>query len=337
MPRGRIRWGAAVLVAAALCLAPAPAFAGSPRVAALQAALQAKGLYTAEVDGVPGPMTRAATMRFQRRKRLTVDGVAGPQTSRALGSRGRPRLGSRVSGHSRRSAGTWRPCSSCSGASGFSPGAIDGGFGPGTARAVYAYQRSTGLRRRRHRRAPRRSAPCAAARRPSRLTRALLPAARRARWATASVTSAAAATRASTSPCRAGRASRRPAGASWSSPAGTRAATATSSWSSTGSASPAGTPTFRGSPPAPGQAVSGGTLLGLRRLHGPLDRPAPPLGGAPLRHPGHPAAVHAGPRQRTGTRIGLTASRVRTRDGRQGDAVPAHGATSVRLRYLPGC
>jgi murein DD-endopeptidase MepM/ murein hydrolase activator NlpD len=113
-------------------------------VAALQAALAAKGLYTVEVDGVPGPMTRTATMRFQRRKRLTVDGVAGPQTIRALGSRGRPRLGSRALVQP--SIGwdvaavqflLWR--------SGFSPGGIDGGFGPGTARAVYAYQRSTDL------------------------------------------------------------------------------------------------------------------------------------------------------------------------------------------------
>ena len=113
-------------------------------MAALQAALQAKGLYTIEVDGVPGPMTRAATMRFQRRKRLAVDGVAGPQTRRALGSRGRPLLGSRVLAQPHVGWDVaavqfllWR--------SGFSPGGIDGGYGPGTARAVYAYQRSTGL------------------------------------------------------------------------------------------------------------------------------------------------------------------------------------------------
>jgi murein DD-endopeptidase MepM/ murein hydrolase activator NlpD len=144
MPRGRIRWGAAVFAAAALCLAPASALAGSPRVAALQAALQAKGLYTVEVDGVPGPMTHAATVRFQRRKRLTADGVAGPRTIRALGTRGRPRLGSRMV--MQPNVGwdvaavqflLWR--------NGFSPGAIDGGYGPGTARAVYAYQRATDL------------------------------------------------------------------------------------------------------------------------------------------------------------------------------------------------
>ncbi len=144
MPRGRIRWGVPVSVAVALLIAAVPASAGSPKVAAVQAALKAKGLYTAEVDGVPGPLTRAATMRFQRRKRLTVDGVVGPGTRRALGRRGRPGLGSRVLATS--AVGwdvamlqflLWRE--------GYSPGAIDGDLGPGTSRAVYAYQRAIGI------------------------------------------------------------------------------------------------------------------------------------------------------------------------------------------------
>src|SRR4051794_28639566 len=54
-PSGRIRWGVAVMVAAVFLLpVPGQALAGSPNVAALQAALKVKGLYTAEVDGVPG-------------------------------------------------------------------------------------------------------------------------------------------------------------------------------------------------------------------------------------------------------------------------------------------
>jgi murein DD-endopeptidase MepM/ murein hydrolase activator NlpD len=113
-------------------------------VAALQAALKAKGTYAPEVDGVPGPITRAATMRFQRRRHLTVDGVAGPQTRRALGRHGRPSLGRRVLAQPKVGWDVaelqfllWRR--------GFSPGAIDGGFGPGTARAVFAYQRSVGI------------------------------------------------------------------------------------------------------------------------------------------------------------------------------------------------
>jgi murein DD-endopeptidase MepM/ murein hydrolase activator NlpD len=145
MPRGRIRWGVLVPVAVALTLiAAVPASAGSPRVAAVQAALKAKGLYVAEVDGVPGPLTRAAVMRLQRRKGLTVDGVVGPRTRRALGRRGRPGLGSRVL--SQPALGwdvamlqflLWRED--------YSPGAIDGQFGAGTSRAVYAYQRGAGI------------------------------------------------------------------------------------------------------------------------------------------------------------------------------------------------
>ena len=141
---GRIRWGAAAVAAFFILLACGQAVAGSPNVAALQAALKAKGLYGAEVDGVRGPVTRSALMRFQRRARLTVDGVAGPQTRRALGRRGRPALGRRVLTMSRVGWDVaelqfllWRR--------GFSPGPIDGAFGAGTARAVFAYQRSASI------------------------------------------------------------------------------------------------------------------------------------------------------------------------------------------------
>jgi murein DD-endopeptidase MepM/ murein hydrolase activator NlpD len=141
---GRILGGVATTAAALLLVAPGTALAGSPNVAALQAALKAHGLYPAQVDGVRGPVTIRAVRRFQRRRHLAVDGVAGPQTRRALGRRGRPRLGARVV----RSPMTgwdvaalqfllWRR--------GFSPGQVDGSFGPATGRAVQAYQRSAGL------------------------------------------------------------------------------------------------------------------------------------------------------------------------------------------------
>jgi murein DD-endopeptidase MepM/ murein hydrolase activator NlpD len=89
----------AALVVAVVLLAlvawPSSAAAGSS-VAALQAALHAKGIYDGTVDGIAGPLTRDAVRRFQARRGLAVDGIAGPQTRRALGWRGRPRLGGRV-------------------------------------------------------------------------------------------------------------------------------------------------------------------------------------------------------------------------------------------------
>ncbi|HVW88838.1 MAG TPA: peptidoglycan-binding domain-containing protein, partial [Gaiellaceae bacterium] len=59
--------------------------AGAPAVAALQVALLRKGVYVGAVDGVAGPLTRAAVRRLQARDGLVVDGIAGPETRRALG------------------------------------------------------------------------------------------------------------------------------------------------------------------------------------------------------------------------------------------------------------
>src|SRR5688572_11682293 len=82
-------------VALALVLAPRAAARVSSDTAALQVALRAKGLYGGSIDGVAGPATRAGVRALQARRGLVVDGIAGPQTRRALGRRGRPRLGSR--------------------------------------------------------------------------------------------------------------------------------------------------------------------------------------------------------------------------------------------------
>ncbi|MGI8595277.1 MAG: peptidoglycan-binding protein [Solirubrobacteraceae bacterium] len=124
--------------------APDPARAGRADVAALQVALRALGLYRVAVDGISGPFTRRGVRRFQRRKGLVADGIAGRRTRRALGRRGRPRLGSRPM---RRGQRGWDVAAIqyLLSRRGFGPGGFDGGFGPNTSAAVKRFQRAAGL------------------------------------------------------------------------------------------------------------------------------------------------------------------------------------------------
>jgi murein DD-endopeptidase MepM/ murein hydrolase activator NlpD len=124
-----------------LCLVlAAPAAAGSPNVAALQVALQARGLYAGTIDGLGGPATTAAVRRFQRRARITVDGVAGPQTRRALGRYGRHRFRGRLL---RAGKAGWDVAALqfALAEHGFPSGTFDGGFGPRTDAALRRFQR----------------------------------------------------------------------------------------------------------------------------------------------------------------------------------------------------
>jgi putative peptidoglycan binding protein len=84
-----------VLMLAVAAVLAAQARGASPKVAALQVALFQRGYYHKGFDGVAGPVTRAATKRFQRRHHLVADGIAGPRTRAALGRWGRHELGAR--------------------------------------------------------------------------------------------------------------------------------------------------------------------------------------------------------------------------------------------------
>ena len=109
------RLGAAIaLPLVALVLAGSAAGATrDARVAALQVALRANGLYKGDVDGLIGPRTDRAVRRLQARAKITVDGIVGPQTRKALGKLGRPGLGTRTLKLAS-AAGTSRHCSSAS-------------------------------------------------------------------------------------------------------------------------------------------------------------------------------------------------------------------------------
>lgn len=54
-------------------------------VAQVQSKLSGMGYSVGPYDAAYGPLTKAAVMRFQRSKGLTVDGVVGPSTSAAMG------------------------------------------------------------------------------------------------------------------------------------------------------------------------------------------------------------------------------------------------------------
>jgi murein DD-endopeptidase MepM/ murein hydrolase activator NlpD len=62
---------------------------GNPNVAALQVGLRTHHLFAGTVDGVLGPNTEQALIRFQRRKGLSPDGVLGARTRKAFGRYGR--------------------------------------------------------------------------------------------------------------------------------------------------------------------------------------------------------------------------------------------------------
>jgi murein DD-endopeptidase MepM/ murein hydrolase activator NlpD len=114
-------------------------------LAALQVALQARGLYSGSIDGLGGPRTTRAITRFQRRAGLAPDGVPGARTRRALGRYGRHVLGSRplIRGETGWDVAAlqfllaWH---------GFPSSTIDGGLGVHTERALWRFQRWARLR-----------------------------------------------------------------------------------------------------------------------------------------------------------------------------------------------
>jgi peptidoglycan hydrolase-like protein with peptidoglycan-binding domain len=116
---------------------------GSRQVRVLQHRLARAGFTPGPFDGRYGQLTEAAVMRFQAARGLVVDGIAGPITRGVLGIDGRvlyPGSGysgnglTRVRGLQRRLLGA-----------GFSPGPVDGRYGPRTEAGVARFQALNGL------------------------------------------------------------------------------------------------------------------------------------------------------------------------------------------------
>jgi peptidoglycan hydrolase-like protein with peptidoglycan-binding domain len=131
------------LLALALA-APAAGAAADARVAALQVALRANGVYDGTIDGFSGPQTAEAVRVIQARAKIDVDGVVGPETRKALGKLGRPGLGTRTLETGMRG---WDVASLQFRLAlrGFPSGTFDGHFGLRTDAAVRRFQEWNGL------------------------------------------------------------------------------------------------------------------------------------------------------------------------------------------------
>jgi len=134
-----------VVLVVLVALLPSPAGASRDAgVAALQVALRARGLYAGSIDGLKGPLTSAATKRFQRQAGLAPSGLIGTNTREALGRYGRHVLGGRLLARGARGWDVaalqfllaWH---------GFPSMTIDGVLGFHTDRAVRRFQRWAGL------------------------------------------------------------------------------------------------------------------------------------------------------------------------------------------------
>jgi LysM repeat protein len=141
-----VRRNIVIVVAAAVALVPAaPALAAqSSSVAALQVALRSRGLYAGAIDGISGPRTREAVLRFQRTHGIRATGKVGMATRCKLGKLGTPLLGQRQLASGRVG---W-DVSSLEfrlRAFGLPAKRVDGRFDAATAAALERFQRARGL------------------------------------------------------------------------------------------------------------------------------------------------------------------------------------------------
>jgi peptidoglycan hydrolase-like protein with peptidoglycan-binding domain len=117
--------------------------AGSPLVRALQIQLSRGGYRPGSIDGLYGPRTQASVAAFQGSHGLVIDGIAGSRTLGELTARTPvlyPGAGASTGG-----VAPVRTLQRRLARARYSPGPIDGIFGPATEQAVRRYQAAHGL------------------------------------------------------------------------------------------------------------------------------------------------------------------------------------------------
>ena len=133
----------AALAVGGIASGPAAALARH-QVAGLKVALYRYGHYAGPIDGIAGPMTKQAIVRFQLRVGLPADGIAGKQTRAKLGRLGRPLFGARML--SRGMIGyDVSVLQFLLARRGFPPPQLNSNFGPATDRLVRRFQQKAGL------------------------------------------------------------------------------------------------------------------------------------------------------------------------------------------------
>jgi peptidoglycan hydrolase-like protein with peptidoglycan-binding domain/DNA invertase Pin-like site-specific DNA recombinase len=117
----------------------------SGRVRALQRGLRSLGWRPGPVDGLFGPRTQSAVMRFQQAAGLVADGIVGSQTRQAI-RLARKHVLRRGAGYAQ-AGGSPRVCRLQQELRrrGLRPGPVDGRFGPRTEAAVARLQRAVRL------------------------------------------------------------------------------------------------------------------------------------------------------------------------------------------------
>ncbi|PWA12173.1 peptidase [Pueribacillus theae] len=107
-----------------------------------------------KADGIYGPATKNAVMKFQRSKKLSVDGIAGPQTLRALNGSKASATNASKQTKAVKSSTLLRNGSRGQAVKNLQSklknlnylhSKVDGIYGSGTANAVRAFQRANGL------------------------------------------------------------------------------------------------------------------------------------------------------------------------------------------------